>query len=158
MKRGSGIKGRDDRSSGIEIRIDDALANINPTGPFILALKMFVEAFFLFFKVAPGCFRRTVSSERDYRKRRNLKAACWALSVCAVSVIGVSIFEGKKGTSQEPVHRLVELGSRAAAEEGSWRAKEPKGQLEMIGELMAHSHDPLAPPTRLRICAAVRRR
>jgi hypothetical protein len=37
MKRGSGIKGRDDRSSGIEIRIADALAKINPTDPFILA-------------------------------------------------------------------------------------------------------------------------
>ena len=37
MKRGSGIKGRDDRSSGIEIRIADALAKINPTDPLILA-------------------------------------------------------------------------------------------------------------------------
>ena len=35
-KRGSGIKGRDDRSSGIEIRIADALAKINPTDPLIL--------------------------------------------------------------------------------------------------------------------------
>ena len=33
MKRGSGIKGRDDRSSGIEIRIADTLAKINPTDP-----------------------------------------------------------------------------------------------------------------------------
>ena len=31
MKHGSGIKGRDDRSSGIEIRMADALAKINPT-------------------------------------------------------------------------------------------------------------------------------
>ena len=37
MKRGSGIKDRDDRSSGIEIRIADALAKINPTDPLILA-------------------------------------------------------------------------------------------------------------------------
>ena len=37
MKRGSGIKGRDDRSSGIEIRIADALAQINPTDPLILS-------------------------------------------------------------------------------------------------------------------------
>jgi hypothetical protein len=36
MKRGSGIKGRDDRSSGIEIRITEALAKINPTDPLIL--------------------------------------------------------------------------------------------------------------------------
>ncbi len=36
MKRGSGIKGRDDRSSGIEIRIADALAKINLTDPLIL--------------------------------------------------------------------------------------------------------------------------
>jgi hypothetical protein len=31
------MKGRDDRSSGIEIRIADALAKINPTDPLILA-------------------------------------------------------------------------------------------------------------------------
>ncbi len=31
MKHGSGIKGRDDRSSGIEIRIADPLPKINPT-------------------------------------------------------------------------------------------------------------------------------
>ena len=37
MKRGSGIKGRDDRSSGIEIRIAEALSKINPTDPLILA-------------------------------------------------------------------------------------------------------------------------
>ena len=37
MKHGSGIKDRDDRSSGIEIRIADALAKINPTDPLILA-------------------------------------------------------------------------------------------------------------------------
>ncbi len=36
MKHGSSIKGRDDRSSGIEIRIADALAKINPTDPLIL--------------------------------------------------------------------------------------------------------------------------
>ncbi len=39
MKHGSGysgIKGRDDKSSGIEIRIADALAKINPTDPLIL--------------------------------------------------------------------------------------------------------------------------
>jgi hypothetical protein len=37
LKRGSGMKGRDDRSSGIEIRITDVLAKINPTDPLILA-------------------------------------------------------------------------------------------------------------------------
>ena len=31
MKRGSGIKGRDDKSSGIEIHMSDTLAKINPT-------------------------------------------------------------------------------------------------------------------------------
>jgi hypothetical protein len=36
MKHGSGIKDRDDRSSGIEIRIAEALAKINPTDPLIL--------------------------------------------------------------------------------------------------------------------------
>jgi hypothetical protein len=33
MKHGSGIKGRDDRSSGIEIRIVDALVKITPLTP-----------------------------------------------------------------------------------------------------------------------------
>ena len=37
MKHGSGIKDRDDKSSGIEIRMADALAKINPTVPLILA-------------------------------------------------------------------------------------------------------------------------
>ena len=37
MKRGSGIKGRDDRSNGIEVLIADVLAKINPTDPLILA-------------------------------------------------------------------------------------------------------------------------
>ena len=37
MKRGSGIKGREDRSSGIEIRMADALAKIKPTDPLKLA-------------------------------------------------------------------------------------------------------------------------
>jgi hypothetical protein len=41
MKRGSGIKGRDDRSSGIEIRKADALAKINPTDPLIVHTKFF---------------------------------------------------------------------------------------------------------------------
>ena len=36
MKRGSGIKGRDDKSSGIEIRMVEALGKINPTEPLIL--------------------------------------------------------------------------------------------------------------------------
>ena len=36
MKHGSGIKDRDDRSSGIEIRIAEALVKINPTDPLIL--------------------------------------------------------------------------------------------------------------------------
>ncbi len=36
MKHGSGIKVRDDKSSGIEIRMTDALAKINPTDPLIL--------------------------------------------------------------------------------------------------------------------------
>jgi hypothetical protein len=31
MKRGRGINGRDDRSSGIEIRMAEAFAKINPT-------------------------------------------------------------------------------------------------------------------------------
>jgi hypothetical protein len=37
MKHGSGIRGRDDRSSGIEILMTDAFAKINPTDPFRLA-------------------------------------------------------------------------------------------------------------------------
>jgi hypothetical protein len=35
MKHGSGIKDREDRSSGIEIRLVEALAKINPTDPLI---------------------------------------------------------------------------------------------------------------------------
>jgi hypothetical protein len=37
IQRGSGIKDRDDRSRGIEIRIDEVLVKINPTDPLILA-------------------------------------------------------------------------------------------------------------------------
>jgi hypothetical protein len=37
MKHGSGIKDRDDRSSGIDIHIAEALAKIDPTDPLILA-------------------------------------------------------------------------------------------------------------------------
>jgi len=37
MKRGSGIKDRDDKSSGIEILKADAFVKINPTAPLILA-------------------------------------------------------------------------------------------------------------------------
>ena len=36
MKRGNGIKDRDDKSSGIEIRIAEVLATINSTDPLIL--------------------------------------------------------------------------------------------------------------------------
>ena len=32
----SGIKGRDDKSRGVEIRMSDAFAKINPTDPLIL--------------------------------------------------------------------------------------------------------------------------
>jgi hypothetical protein len=39
MKHGSGIKGRDDRSSGIEIRMADTVAKINPTDPLILGTQ-----------------------------------------------------------------------------------------------------------------------
>jgi hypothetical protein len=39
MKRGSGIKGRDDKSSGMEILIAEALDKINPTDPLILDKK-----------------------------------------------------------------------------------------------------------------------
>ncbi len=37
MKHGSGIKGRDDRSTGIEIHIVDVVVKINSTDPLILA-------------------------------------------------------------------------------------------------------------------------
>jgi hypothetical protein len=37
MKHGKGIKGLDDKSSGMEILIDDVFAKINPTDPLILA-------------------------------------------------------------------------------------------------------------------------
>jgi hypothetical protein len=37
MKRGIGIKGRDNRSSGIEIGMTEAFTKINPTDPLKLA-------------------------------------------------------------------------------------------------------------------------
>jgi hypothetical protein len=37
IKHGSGIKGREDKSSGIEILIAEAFAKINPTEPLRLA-------------------------------------------------------------------------------------------------------------------------
>ena len=37
MKHGKGIKGLDDKSSGMEILMADAFAKINPTDPLILA-------------------------------------------------------------------------------------------------------------------------
>jgi hypothetical protein len=40
MKRGKGIKGRDDRSNGIEILMSDAFAKINPTEPLRLARQV----------------------------------------------------------------------------------------------------------------------
>jgi hypothetical protein len=56
MKRGRGINGRDDRSSGIEIRMADALAKINPTDPLILAYAYDSFSFFLKFFFSPkGC-------------------------------------------------------------------------------------------------------
>jgi hypothetical protein len=36
MKRGKGIKDRDDKSSGMEILMTEAFAKINPTDPLIL--------------------------------------------------------------------------------------------------------------------------
>jgi hypothetical protein len=36
MKRGRGINDRDDKSSGIDIRMAETLAKINPTDPLIL--------------------------------------------------------------------------------------------------------------------------
>jgi hypothetical protein len=37
MKHGRGTKGRDDKSSGIEILMTEGFAKINPTDPLILA-------------------------------------------------------------------------------------------------------------------------
>jgi hypothetical protein len=37
MKRGGGIKGLDDKSSGMEILITEAFVKIKPTDPLILA-------------------------------------------------------------------------------------------------------------------------
>jgi hypothetical protein len=37
MKHGNGIKGRDDKSNGIEILMTEAFAKINPTDPLMLA-------------------------------------------------------------------------------------------------------------------------
>jgi hypothetical protein len=40
MKRGNGIKGRDDRSRGIEILMVDDFAKINPTEPLRLVKQV----------------------------------------------------------------------------------------------------------------------
>jgi hypothetical protein len=40
MKHGNGIKGRKDRSSGIEILMADAFAKINPTDPLRIAKQV----------------------------------------------------------------------------------------------------------------------
>jgi hypothetical protein len=37
IKRGRGIKGRDDKSRGVEILTSEAFAKMNPTDPLILA-------------------------------------------------------------------------------------------------------------------------
>ena len=42
MKHGGGVKGRDDKSSGIEILMADAFAKINPTDPLLLAEQLFI--------------------------------------------------------------------------------------------------------------------
>jgi hypothetical protein len=46
MKREGGIDDRDDKSSGIDIRMADALAKINPTDPFILANGVVVVVYY----------------------------------------------------------------------------------------------------------------
>jgi hypothetical protein len=40
MKRGKGIKGRDDRSNGIDILMTDNFAKINPTEPLRLVKQV----------------------------------------------------------------------------------------------------------------------
>jgi hypothetical protein len=40
MKRGSGIKDRDDKSRGIEILMVEVFVKINPTDPLILAYQV----------------------------------------------------------------------------------------------------------------------
>jgi hypothetical protein len=40
MKRGKGIKDRDDKSNGIEILMTDAFAKINPTEPLRLVRQV----------------------------------------------------------------------------------------------------------------------
>ncbi len=39
MKHGKGINDLDDKSSGMEIFMDDAFTKINPTDPLILAMR-----------------------------------------------------------------------------------------------------------------------
>ena len=43
MKHGSGTKDRDDKSSGIEILMDEAFDKINPTDPLRLAKHILLE-------------------------------------------------------------------------------------------------------------------
>ena len=40
MKHGRGIKGRDDKSNGMEILMSDVFVKINPTDPLILSKQV----------------------------------------------------------------------------------------------------------------------
>ena len=46
MKRGSGMKDRDERSRGIEIRIADAFGIIKPTVPFKLVKHYYFDYYY----------------------------------------------------------------------------------------------------------------
>jgi hypothetical protein len=48
MKREGGINGRDDKSSGKDIRMADALAKINPTDPCHPTADIFLLPFLFF--------------------------------------------------------------------------------------------------------------
>ncbi len=78
MKRGRGINGRDDKSSGIEIRMADALGKINPTDP--------LRAF-------PSRIKKSLNLNLNLNK--------FKVQVCKKMCLVQAIFVKKKRTSFE---------------------------------------------------------
>jgi F0F1-type ATP synthase epsilon subunit len=74
LKHGSGIKDRDDRSSGIEILIAEGLAKINPTDPLILA-KQAVRRNRNCSDSSGNSLTRVETSRWAYRNSRRLKSS-----------------------------------------------------------------------------------
>jgi hypothetical protein len=62
MKHGSGIKDRDDRSSGVEILMTDVFAKINPTDPLRLHKQVRATSVIVSLLTPPGEWRFSTQS------------------------------------------------------------------------------------------------